>query len=197
MTSLNTYLLSALGILIGAVITGLVAWKAAKRQNTTDEHQHSGTIDTSEAASLWQEGASLRDNLTQQVVTLTSTVVGLRVQLIDTSSQLTSTSTHLAEASTQITRLLHDLEASNVAADLAREETRRAREEISQLRGAIKDVHDEVKTGNALTMGALADNAESRRIALIPDAERTHAEHEHIDTVGIQTVSPTQPEDQK
>jgi hypothetical protein len=197
MTSAATYLLVALGGLLAAAVTGYVAWKVAKRKN-------SGSVDTSEAASLWKEGASLRDNLTQQVVTVTATAVGLRVQLIDTSAQLTTTSSQLAEASTSIGRLLHDLEASNAATAAAREETQRYRGELSLVRADIAKVHaaveitnSAVETGNSLSLGGLADNAESRRIAEIPEVDRTDAERKHIDTVGIQTESPSQPAEQK
>ncbi|HEV8177408.1 MAG TPA: hypothetical protein VGP44_06920, partial [Gemmatimonadales bacterium] len=42
----------------------------------------------------------------------------------------------------------------------------------------------EVKTANALTIGALADNIESRRILDIPEADRTEVEKEHLASAG-------------
>lgn len=38
----------------------------------------------------------------------------------------------------------------------------------------------EVKTGNAQTMGALADKAETRRIEELPKGERTEIDEDHM-----------------
>lgn len=111
----------------------------------------------------------MRENLAQQVV-------GLRIQL--------------TESSDQIKDLLHEIAVSNAATANAREETRRSREETSQLRAAIEGVHREIKTGNALSLAVLADNAESRRIQEIPEADRTDVENEHLNTLGIQSSNP-------
>lgn len=157
--------LIALASVLGTAITGFVTLRIFKRR-------HSGTIQTSDAASLWKEGASLRDNLTQQVI-------GLR-------AQLTAATDQLAAATVSIAELLNQIAVGNAAVASAREETRLSREETSLLRAAIAEVHQEVKTGNALSLGALADNTESRRIQGIPEAERTQAEQEHVDIVGIQ-----------
>jgi hypothetical protein len=48
---------------------------------------------------------------------------------------------------------------------------------------AIKQVHEEVKTANALKLGELADATETRRVQNIPHEDRTQAEQEHIDAV--------------
>lgn len=134
----------------------LVTWRIAKRQ-------HSGAINTSDAVQLWTESATMRSDLRTEIV-------GLRAQLV--------------EASKNITNLLAQIATSNAATASAREETRQSRLETAQLRLDILSVHAEVKTGNALTMGALADNAESRRISRIPRDRRTDSENEHINTVG-------------
>jgi UDP-N-acetylglucosamine 2-epimerase len=44
-------------------------------------------------------------------------------------------------------------------------------------------VHGEVKTANSLTLGALADNTEVRRILHIAAGERSTEESEHLDDV--------------
>lgn len=163
------YLFGGLGVALAAAITGFITYRISQRTN-------SGNVDTSQAAEVWKAGTDMRDYLTTQVV-------GLRTQLTDANSLST--------------RLLHELELANVAADsarasaeAARTETVLARAETARLLLAVKEVHTEVSTGNALTLGALADNQESRRIAAIPEAERTAAEREHIDTVGIQPEPP-------
>lgn len=47
----------------------------------------------------------------------------------------------------------------------------------------IEKVHGEVRTLNGLTMGRLADNAETRRIDTIPVADRTDEEKLHVAVV--------------
>ena len=61
-----------------------------------------------------------------------------------------------------------------------RAESSREREQLS---AQIKEVHDDVKTGNSLSMGQLADDAESRRVGKIPVADRTVAEAAHLVTI--------------
>jgi hypothetical protein len=165
MTSAAQLLLTALGAVLAAVITGFVAWKVAKRQN-------SGSIDTSEAASLWQESAAMRTNLADQLVAVRNQLTASadsNSRLIDSNSQL-----------------LREIGLSNAATAASREETRLSREESAALRVLLEKVHNEVKTANSLSLGALADNTESRRIADIPEADRTEGEKAHMDTVGIQ-----------
>lgn len=53
----------ALGIILVAVITGLVTWLTSKRAK-------SGKIDTSEAAKLWDEGTEMRRELRAEIVAL-------------------------------------------------------------------------------------------------------------------------------
>jgi hypothetical protein len=48
---------------------------------------------------------------------------------------------------------------------------------------AIREVANDVKTMNALSMGQLADAAETRRIMSVPLAERTTGELEHLAAV--------------
>jgi hypothetical protein len=48
---------------------------------------------------------------------------------------------------------------------------------------AIREVAGDVKTMNALSMGQLADAAETRRIMRVPASERTAAELEHLAAV--------------
>ncbi len=47
----------------------------------------------------------------------------------------------------------------------------------------INDVHKEVKTSNALKLGELADDAETRRVEQITPEHRTDAEQVHIETI--------------
>lgn len=47
-------------------------------------------------------------------------------------------------------------------------------------RRGIKQVHEEVKTGNSQTLAQLADADESRRIDTIPKKNRTKLERSHV-----------------
>ena len=154
---------SIVGILglIGVAIGAYVSWHVSKREN-------SGTIATSKAADLWEEGAAIRTDLRSEII-------GLRSQL--------------TEASLRIRDLVEQIGAANMLAREAREDARLLKIETIQLRADVAAVHVEVKTGNALTMGQLADYDESRRIKLIPPAERTEAENEHVDSVGVDEKS--------
>jgi hypothetical protein len=46
-------------------------------------------------------------------------------------------------------------------------------------KGKIRNVQTSVDSGNSLTMGRLADNAESRRIEAVPEGERTREDWSH------------------
>lgn len=52
-----------------------------------------------------------------------------------------------------------------------------------EIKAAVEQVHQEVKTNNALKLGELADDAESRRVGQIDPADRTPAETLHIATI--------------
>lgn len=55
---------------------------------------------------------------------------------------------------------------------------------LRNLKSQVSSVHEEVKTANGITLAALADNAEGRRInADIPHDERTTAEQRYVDRV--------------
>lgn len=146
----------ALAVVIVATISGLVTWLVSRRTK-------SGKIDTSEAATLWDEGTKMRLELRNEVLSLKS---------------------QLAEAITAITELNHEIKASRAETERSREETRMSRAETRRLMNQIEDLHGEVKTSNRLTMGALADNAETRRILLLPKEDRTSVEFEHLATAG-------------
>lgn len=161
-----TILIAVIGF-VAAIITGLVSWAVARRRN-------SGNIDTSDAASLWTESTQMRKDLRNEVD-------GLRKELKEAGMKFDA-------AVLQINGLLREIAFANTAIANAREETRTAREETAQLRAVINDVHAEVKTYNALTMGVLADNQESRRIMAIPPELRTPGETEHLNTVGVKEV---------
>lgn len=157
---IESIILGAIGF-VTATVTGLVSWAVARRRS-------SGTIATSDAASLWTESTQMRQDLRREVE-------GLRRELRETVDKLDAAIAQLVIA--------------NEAAAAAREETRIARDETAALREEIKNIHDEVRTSNALTMGAMADNQESRRILAIPTEQRTDAEVEHLETAGIQARS--------
>jgi len=48
---------------------------------------------------------------------------------------------------------------------------------------AVEQVHQEVKTGNALKLGEQSDANESRRIGQIAPSDRTDAERSHIEQI--------------
>lgn len=161
-----------------AAISGLVTWLVARRAS-------SGSIDTSEAATLWDEGTVMRRELREEVVSLRQ---------------------RLAEAIAAITTLNLQIAGARRDTELARDETRKSREETQRLMVQVqilrnetrdvldevkvntvetKHVLDEVKTSNALSIGALADNIESRRILDIPVGQRTPQEVQHLDTAHV------------
>lgn len=149
-------LYGAIAVILAAAVTGYVTWLVASRAK-------SGKIDTSEAATLWQEGTTMRKELRDEV---------------------TSLKTQLTAAITAITDLNREIKASRAETERSREETRKSRAETRRLMAQIEELHGEVKTSNALTMGALADNQETRRILLLPKEERTPVEFEHLASVG-------------
>lgn len=156
----------AAAVVLVAVISGAVTWAVARRTN-------SGKIDTSEAAKLWDEGTNMRLELRAEVLSLKS---------------------QLSEAITAVTELNREIKASRAETERAREETRQSREETRQLMAQIAEVHTEVKTSNALTIGALADNTETRRILEIPKADRSQVENEHVATAGDRLPQAKRPE---
>jgi len=172
---MTTAILIALITAVTAVVGSFVTWKISKR-NT------SGAIDTSVAADLWAEGGKIRGEL--------------RTDLAETKQKLEDTNTALREAVAVVTALNDEIR-------LSREETRELKGQIAALtaqvtelhRSQVKalrnqsglkeqtaDLHNEVKTQNSLSLGGLADNAETRRILAIPPEARTRHEQAHLDT---------------
>lgn len=163
-------LVGAFGIIVVAIVSGMVTLMVAKRAK-------SGKIDTSEAAKLWDEGTTMRLELRKEVESLKS---------------------QLAEAITAVTDLNREIKFSRRETELAREEARKSREETKKLMEQIESVKDEVKTSNALTIANLADNTETRRILELLPEDRSTAEKQHIDTAGErlpESQRPTVPAD--
>lgn len=182
-----TELLIALVSLLSATV---VAFIAAYGLNKTSKRINSGNITTSNATDMWEEGKALRLENREDLKEA-------REQIKVLSDKLDASNGKLDVAITRITELLREVELSHAVADRAREdmvqsraETALSRAETAKLLVAVSAVHTEVTTGNAQSMAILADNAESRRIALIPLADRTHVERDHIDTVGITDGKP-------
>jgi len=153
----------SVAVVMVALVTAAGTWLVARR--TT-----SGRIDTTEAATLWDEGTQMRLELRNEVLSL-------KLQL--------------TEAIAAITSLNHEIKASRAETEYARSETRRSREETRMSRAEtrelmmqIEELHGEVKTGNALTMGQLADNTETRRILELSKEDRSVLEAEHLATAG-------------
>ena len=153
--------LIALAAVAAAAVTGTVTWKIAKRST-------SGAINTSEAATLWDEGTTMRQELREEVVALKAQVT---------------------EAMAAIVGLNADIRLSRQETEAAREETRKSREEtrmlmlqIASLHRETREVLGEVKTNNTMSIGALADNTETRRILDLPIEDRTPKEKEHLRT---------------
>lgn len=152
--------------LIGVIAGVYVTWRVAKRE-------HGGSTATSDAASLWMEGASIRTDLRVEIV-------GLRSQL--------------SEAIIRIQDLVRQIEVANTSIAVAREETRLSREETSKLIADVAVVYAELRTGNILGVGELADRAEGRRIAMIPPEDRTRVEAAHVDSADPAARPARQPE---
>lgn len=145
-------LYAAIAVVLAALITGTVTWRIARRTK-------SGKIDTSEAATLWDEGTRMRLELREEVDSL---------------------KTQLSEAISAVYDLNREIKASRAETARANEETMKSRAETKQLMAQIELLHGEVKTFNALTMGNLADNQETRRILEVPKEQRTDTEFEHL-----------------
>jgi len=56
-------------------------------------------------------------------------------------------------------------------------------ERLESIADDVKVVHEEVRTANAMKLGGMADDAETRRVAKIAPGDRTAEESEHILTV--------------
>ena len=163
---MNAAIFAPLAVVLAAVVSGFVAWRIAKRST-------SGAIDTSEAATLWDEGTIMRQELRAEVANL---------------------KTQLIEAVAAITALNTDVSHSRQETESARRETQQSRAETVELMRQIAGLHadtrhvlqdtkyvlEEVKTSNALSIGALADNIETRRILDLPEADRTEMEKNHL-----------------
>ncbi|MGI8624181.1 MAG: hypothetical protein ACR2NB_12020 [Solirubrobacteraceae bacterium] len=176
--------------LLIAVLTAVVALIGTAATYWLGRRNTSGAIDTSVAADLWNEGGKIRAEL--------------RTDLADTKSALTA-------ATTAVTALNDELRLSREKTDAALEESRLSRQETRELKAQIVElttqitelhraqidaltaqttklteqtsaVSNEVKTKNGITLGGLADNAETRRILAISEAERTEHEREHLRT---------------
>ena len=101
--------------ILTAAISGLVAYQIAKRQ-------HSGRIETSAAADLWNESRSIREVLKQQVSELTKDLEQSHVERLQFKTELEQLKLSLVEAQGQNRQL---------AAQLTQ-----VREENEMLRGA-------------------------------------------------------------
>jgi len=79
----------------------------------------------------------------------------------------------------------HDLTQYNEIDELGREgRIERRRQLHEELAGRIEQIHAELRTMNDLTVGQMADAAETRRIESIPVEDRTSGEQEHLDAMG-------------
>jgi len=178
-----TTLIIAAFTLVTALVGSWVTWKVSKRNA-------SGAIDTSVAADLWAEGGKIRGELRTDLAD-TKTALGEAVEAVKSLNDELRLSREKTDAALEESRL-------------SRQETRELKTQIAQLTEQITELHraqidaltaqttklteqtgavcDEVKTKNGLTLGGLADNAESRRILAIPEGERTAHEREHLRT---------------
>jgi sRNA-binding protein len=163
----TTLIIAALTAVV-ALVGSLVTWMISKRNA-------SGAIDTSVAADLWAEGGKIRGEL--------------RTDLADTKAALTAAAAAVTELKDEIRLSREETAAAREESRLSREETREMKAHITSLTAQISELHrtqiealNEVKTGNTLTIGGMADNAESRRIMEVPKAARTSHEADHLDT---------------
>jgi len=152
---------------ITAVIGSIVTWRVARRHT-------SGEIDTSEAADLWAEGGKIRSELREE---------------------LKETKAALREAANAVIGLRDEIRLSRQETTDARNEALKLQVQLAGLVREVAELHLAIKTGNILTIGGLADNAESRRIMALPKEDRTESETEHLDTAG-ERLPPNQAADQ-
>lgn len=106
-----------------AISASLVTWLVARRRT-------SGRVDTTEASTLWQEGAAMRAELRDETVSLRAEMVRMRDEAVVLRSEA---STLRGEASS----LRDEMAALRAESALLREETIRLNVEVAQLRDHI------------------------------------------------------------
>lgn len=75
---------------------------------------------------------------------------------------------------------------------------RRTEAQVANVHAEVADVHTEVQTANGITLAALADRAEGRRITVdIPHDQRTTSEQGYVDNLdqGGRNLGHTAPDD--
>lgn len=153
---------------IAAVIGAFITLKISKRNS-------SGAINTSDATDLWEEGGNIRKEL--------------REDLSTTKEALTAAVTAVNALNEELRLSRDKTEAALEESRLSRKETGELKTQITELTAQIADLHrtslealTQVKTNNTLTLGGMADNAESRRIMDVPRSDRTPHERDHLDS---------------
>lgn len=164
MTPVLSGLLALVGVLAGVLGKYLI-----------DKRRSSGSVGTSSAAVIFQEGQEFRRDLMSSNTAALLQAENLRKEI--------------ARLNDQISKLLGELAHTGEELARSREETFQSRLEIAKLRVAVEAVHEQVTTGNAQSIAQLADNQESRRIADIPMEDRTPMERGHIDLLGTEQGS--------
>lgn len=153
---------SAISLVLVAFVSGMVTWRVSLRAK-------SGRIDTSEAEKLWDEGTAMRLELRTEVSTLKE---------------------QLNQATESVILLNREIRLARAETIAARRETDKTREGLIILMKQIEDLAREVSTNNTLTLGDLAENAETRRILEIPKRIRTLVEIRHLETAEDHQVVP-------
>jgi chromosome segregation ATPase len=94
-----------LGIVLASIITGLVTWSIAQRTSSDTRRTTSGRIDTSDAATLWEEAQKLRTEYREEVSALRTRQTDLERQLATAQSSLGDAKAKLGEAQYTISLL--------------------------------------------------------------------------------------------
>lgn len=111
--------------LIGAVVSGLAAYFVAKRQR-------SGKIATTEAETLWAEGAVMRQELRDETVALRAEVVTMRTESVTMRSEAVAMRLESAAMREEMIVLRQEsLELRKVATD--------CRHEVALLRQQLRE----------------------------------------------------------
>lgn len=131
----SSTLLPILGGIIIATITGLVSWRIAKESSKTEHDKFSGTVETSNADTLWAQSLEMRNELRAQIEkceqkctvvetenkALRDEVSQLQNKVLDQKGQIIDLKEHLSEIKEDLHVALREVarQADGVRGDVA------------------------------------------------------------------------------
>lgn len=110
-----TAVIVAVSAAIGVGLTGLVTWLVARRQT-------SGSVATSDAAQLWQEGQSIRADMRTEIVGLRAELAAAREETRELRDELAASRSETRALRAELVALRKRLAKSEGRIDLIEEE---------------------------------------------------------------------------